>query len=406
MRRVALVAIVLTVVACSGDARAPAPATSVSGAPAPSASASTPPAASTTASTTAPARPGTPRLEQVAAFEAPVYLTAPAGDERLYVVEQAGLVKVVDAGVVRPEPFLDLSDSVTAGGERGLLSLAFSPRYADDGLVYVCYTDLDGDSRVVEYQRGAGDRIDPSTRRELLGVAQPFPNHNGGLLLFDSAGMLLVGLGDGGSGGDPDNRSQDLGDLLGKLLRIDPRPSGGEAYGIPADNPFVGRAGARPEIWAFGLRNPWRFAFDANDVLYLADVGQGSAEEINVTPYPHTRGANYGWSVFEGKELFKERRLLTPGAPLIEPALVYGHDAGRCTVIGGAVYAGTVAELRGHYLYGDFCSGEVFAAAVAGSGLGKPAKVFGTGSISSFGVDAAGEMYVLTLDGPVYRITV
>jgi glucose/arabinose dehydrogenase len=335
-----------------------------------------------------------------------VYLTAPAGDRRLYVVEQAGRVMVVEGGAVRPEPFLDIRDAVGAGGERGLLSLAFSPTYADDGLVYVDYTDVQGDSRIVEFKRGAGDRIDPGSRRELLKVDQPFPNHNGGLLVFDSAGMLLIGFGDGGSGGDPDNRSQDLGDLLGKILRIDPRPSGGKPYGIPADNPFVGRSGARPEIWAFGLRNPWRFAFDAQGVLYVADVGQGSAEEINATPYANTRGANYGWSVFEGDQPFKERALLTRGAPLIEPALVYGHDAGRCTVIGGAVYAGTVAQLRGRYLYADYCSGEVFSAAVEGAKLTDARKVFGTGSVSSFGVDSAGEMYVLTLDGPVYRITV
>ncbi|MEO6715290.1 MAG: PQQ-dependent sugar dehydrogenase [Mycobacteriales bacterium] len=352
-----------------------------------------------------PLTDGPPKLEPVGSFKSPMYLTAPIGDKRLFIVEQAGVVRVVDSGKVAREPFLDISKDVKSGGEQGLLSIAFSPDYANDGHVYVYYTDNDGHSRVVEFTRDTGgDRVDPESRRELLKVDQPYSNHNGGLLLFDSSKMLLIGLGDGGSGGDPEDRGQNMKAHLGKLLRIDPRPAGERPYGIPADNPFVGRDSARPEIWAYGVRNPWRFSFGPDGTFFLADVGQNVAEEIKVVTPEVARGANYGWAVFEGDQQFKDREL-TPGGALVEPSLVYGHDEGRCSVTGGGVYGGSVVALRGKYLYGDYCSGEVWAATVTGTKLSDPQLVFTVPSISSFGVDDASEMYVMSTEGAVQRIT-
>jgi hypothetical protein len=363
------------------------------------------PSTSPTAVATAAARDGEPRLEQVAELSDPVFLTSPPGDPDLYVVEQGGTVRVVSGGRVRPEPFLDIRKDVKSGGEQGLLSIAFSPRYAEDRLLYAYYTDDNGDSRVVEL-RAEGDQVDPASRRELLKIGQPYPNHNGGLLLFDQSGMLLIGLGDGGAGGDPDDRGQDLGDPLGKILRIDPQPDGDRPYAIPRDNPFVGKKGVRPEIWAYGLRNPWRFSLDRAGTLYLADVGQGDVEEINVVPKAAASGANFGWSVFEGGKRFKETEL-TPGGELVSPALTYGHDDGRCSVTGGHAYTGTVKALRGTYLYGDYCSGEIWAAPVSGVRLGEPRKLsISAANLTSFGVDSAGELYVLSAAGAVSRITV
>ena len=338
-------------------------------------------------------------------FDDPLFVTAPAGDARLYVVQRGGVVRLVEAGKTREQPFLDVSADVRAGGEQGLLSIAFSPSYAADGHVYVDYTDTDGHSRVVEYTRGAGDVVDPASKRELLKVEQPYPNHNGGLLLFDPSGMLLIGLGDGGSGGDPEDRGQNLGELLGKILRIDPRADGGKPYRIPADNPFVGKDGVRPEIWAYGLRNPWRFSFASDGTFLVADVGQNEFEEINAVTPAQARGANYGWAAFEGDKKLKDGEP-TPGGPLIAPALVYNHDNGRCSITGGGVYAGSAADLRGRYLYADFCSGEVWAAALSGATLAKPTKLFDVPSPASFGVDAAGEMYIVSIEGAVHRIDV
>lgn len=418
MRRLScVVALGLLAAGCSGDGGRAAPATtavaptsSAGSTVASSAPASSPrseaPAASVPApeSSAVPAKEGKPRLEPVGTFRSPIHLSAPRGDDRLYVVEQRGVVRLVDGGTVRAEPFLDISEDVKAGGEQGLLSIAFSPAYAEDGHVYVSYTDNEGDSRIVEFTRGAGDTVDKGTRRELLKIDQPYPNHNGGLVIFDPSGMLLIGLGDGGSGGDPQDRGQDLGEHLGKLLRIDPRPQGDKPYRIPADNPFVGREGARPEIWAYGVRNPWRFSFGPDGTFFLADVGQNALEEVNAVAPDAARGANYGWSVFEGDRRFKATEL-TEGGPLIEPSLTYDHDGGRCSVTGGGVYTGSVAQLRGHYLYADYCSGEVWAAAVNGTRLSDPQLVFTVPGAASFGIDSAGEMYVVSNAGSVQRIT-
>jgi glucose/arabinose dehydrogenase len=402
MRRaptVLLLAVLCAASACSSDDGGRTPAASEAPSAGPASSTASPGAAK-------PPAVKAPRLDKVVEAQAPVYLTAPAGDDRLFVVEQAGRVIIVDGGRALPEPFLDISADVRSGGEQGLLSMAFSPSYADDGLIYVNYTDLQGDTRVVEFERESAERVDPASRRELIKIDQPYANHNGGLVLFDPTGMLLIGMGDGGAGGDPDNRAQNLGDLLGKLLRIDPKSSGGGPYGIPKDNPFVDQQGARPEIWAFGLRNPWRFSFDAAGTLYMADVGQNAVEEVDVVGADRIVGANFGWSAFEGDRSFERGRLVSPdGRGPVRPALTYSHDGGRCSITGGGVYAGSVAALRGRYLYADYCSGEIWSAPVDGLGLGKPERLpLDGGSVSSFGVDSAGEMYVVTLAGGVYRI--
>jgi glucose/arabinose dehydrogenase len=393
---------------CSSGSPSSTPSASTTASSVPPSSGAPSASASRTPSLTPPTTlAGPPRLALVGSFSSPVYVTAPAGDARLFVVEQAGRIRVLRAGRAAAT-FLDITPLVGSGGERGLLSMAFAPDYATSGLFYVDYTDTNGDTRIAEYRvaRGNADRADPASRRELLKVGQPYPNHNGGLVLFDPSGKLLVGLGDGGSAGDPDNRSQNLGDLLGKVLRIDPRPSGGRAYGIPSDNPFAGRSGARGEVWAYGLRNPWRFSFDpGTGDLYLADVGQNAVEEVDVVPPNRQSGANYGWSKFEGDTRFKAGSL-TPGGPVVTAVHTYGHDAGRCSVTGGVVYRGSVAALRGRYLFADYCSGDIwsFAAGTAPRPAVSRLAIRG-GTPVSFGVDGHGEVYIASASGEVWRIT-
>lgn len=352
-----------------------------------------------------PGDPRAPALRSIGDFDQPVYVTAPPGDPRVFVVEQTGRIKVLGSSGA-PKVFLDLSGRVSASYEQGLLSLAFSPDYERDGLAYVNYTDSSGDTRVVEYHVSSDpDRLDESTAREVLFVEQPFANHNGGLLVFDASGMLIVGLGDGGSAGDPGNRAQDLSTLLGKLLRIDPRnPAGGRPYGIPSDNPFVGRDGARPEIWAYGLRNPWRFSFDSGGDLYIGDVGQSRFEEVDWVPPARQAGANYGWRAFEGPERYSGERV--GGSSLVAPVLAYRRTGGRCAVTGGYVYRGSLQRLRGTYLYADHCIGRVRGFRVVDGHSQGDAAIEGlsTELLSSFGVDAAGEMYVTSLSGPVFKI--
>jgi glucose/arabinose dehydrogenase len=354
------------------------------------------------ASPPAPVSPAGPvRLEEVGQFDEPVHVASPADDERLFVVEKGGLVRVLAGGKVLGEPFLDLSDEVSRGFEQGLLSIAFAPDFKSSGLFYVDYTDRKGDTRVVEF-RAEGDGADPASRRELLHVDQPYSNHNGGLLLFDSSGMLIVGLGDGGAGGDPQNRAQDLSELLGKLLRIDPKPAGDRPYGIPEDNPFVGRSGARPEIWAYGLRNPWRFSFEPRSgSLYLADVGQSQQEEVDVVAAEAQPGANFGWPAFEGTSRFKSQRGMDESR-LVRPVLTYPTGDG-CSVTGGHVVR--KGSLAGVYLYGDYCRGEVLGAEISGGTVTRRVTTgLDVSMLSSFGVDASGETYVVSQAGPVFRL--
>ena len=353
---------------------------------------------------------GDPRLERVGSFNRPIYVTSPPGEKRLFVVEQEGRVVEVVDGRARTPAFIDIVDRVGCCGERGLFSIAFAPNYAESGLAYLSYTNTQGDSRIDEYKVDPGNpgRLDPGTRREILAVEQPFGNHNGGLIAFDPTGMLMIGLGDGGGSGDPGNRAQNLNTLLGKLLRIDPgKPSGDRAYGIPSDNPFAGRPGARPEIWAYGLRNPWRWTFDPETKdLFVADVGQNSIEEVNYAAPADQPGANYGWRKYEGNEVFAEDERIDESR-LIQPVHTYPNASGNCSVTGGGVYRGRVAQLKGFYLYADYCGGVVHGFKMQG-GRAVDKQSFdelSAGNLSSFGFDSEGEMYITSLEGDVYRIT-
>ena len=338
------------------------------------------------------------RLAKIADADEPVALVAHPGDGVLYVGERAGRVRPVRDGSLA-EPALDISGRTKAEGERGLLGLAFSP---DGTWMYVHYTNRDGDTRVDAYPFGDG-RADPTRRRELLTQRQPYPNHNGGALITGPDGRLYLGLGDGGSQGDPDGNGQNRDTLLGKILRIEPTPAAAQPYRVPADNPFVGDANARPEVWVYGLRNPWRFSFDrATGDVWIGDVGSADREEIDWRRRDDASGTNFGWRVFEGTKPFGSGS--APDA--VPPVYEYSHADGGCSVVGGYVYRGTrMPTLQGKYLFGDFCTGRIQALvrtddrAVPVAGVALAVK-----GLVSFGEDADGELYALSLDGPVYRI--
>jgi glucose/arabinose dehydrogenase len=345
----------------------------------------------------------------------PVDLQFPPGDStRLFIVEKTGRIRILKSGGLLPGPFLDLSARVSGGGEQGLLGLAFHPQYAANGRFYVDYTDGSGDTHIAEFLVSSDPDAAAATEHPLLLVDQPFSNHNAGQLAFGPDGYLYVGLGDGGSGGDPGDRAQNPDSLLGKMLRIDvnaPDPSAGTAYSIPPDNPFVGRAGTRPEIWAMGLRNPWRYSFDRlTGALYLADVGQNLWEEVDVEP-PGAGGRNYGWNVMEGTHCYIAAPCDTTG--LTPPVAEYGHDEG-CSITGGYVYRGrAIPALDGVYFYGDYCSGIVRSFRFANGAATderdwtaslRTASGGPMAGLSSFGQDARGELYLLRLSGELYRI--
>ena len=350
---------------------------------------------------------GAVALEEIGKFESPVFLAQPEGDHALYVVEQAGRILRVTGDGRRV--FLDLTRDVKAGGEQGLLSMAFAPDYERSGKFYVDYTNRAGDTRVVEYRRSerSDTEADPRSARVILRVPQPYSNHNGGLVLFGPDDDLYIGLGDGGSAGDPERNGQNLNTPLGKILRIDPRPGGGAEYRVPADNPFADRGDARPEILAYGLRNPWRFSFDPETGdLWIGDVGQSEQEEIDVLRADDVlSGANFGWSAYEGTARFNEDQE-APDA--VEPVLTYGRDQG-CSVTGGYVVRDPgLPTLFGRYLYADFCAGQLrsFSAADAVPGPVDDDVSLGVQvpSISSFAEDARGHVYAISLEGPVYRL--
>ena len=345
------------------------------------------------------------RLVAVAPVDTPTALAVRGGDPTLYVAEQAGRVVAVRDGEVTGT-VLDVTRRISAGGEQGLLGLAFGP---DGTHLYVNFTDRDGDTRIEEYAFD-GERADPGSRRELLHIEQPQPNHNGGQLAFGPDEMLYIATGDGGGGGDEGDghaevgNGQSLDTLLGKILRIDPRASGGAAYRIPPDNPFAD-GGGRPEIWSYGLRNPWRFSFDADTGdLWIGDVGQDSYEEIDRAAAPDAgRGVNYGWNVFEGRHRFRDGE--APGAT--GPILEVPRDRGDCSIIGGYVYRGSaIPALAGIYLYTDYCNGRI-----RGIRLDADARVSARGNlgatgdqISSFGEGVDGELYVLSQSDGLLRI--
>ena len=341
-------------------------------------------------------------------FEAPLYVTAPPRDARLFVVEQSGRVRIIEDGRLLKKPFLDISARLKFGGERGLLSLAFHPDYAGNGFLFVNYSEKDSGATIVERYRVSADadRADPASARLILRVAQPYSNHNGGHILFGPDGMLYIAMGDGGAGGDPQGNGQNRASLLGALLRID--IDQGDPYAIPPDNPFVGEAGARPEIWAWGLRNPWRIAFDAMGggragLLYVADVGQDEWEEVTVAPAA-AGGLNHGWNVMEGNHCFLERNCDAAG--FVPPAYEYGHDEG-CSITGGLVYRGTaIPALAGHYVFSDYCAGFLRSLRYADGRVAETHawSVGDIGRVTSFGQDAAGEIYITNSDGNVLKL--
>ena len=338
-------------------------------------------------------------------LSAPVYVSAPPGDvNRLFVVEQPGRIRVIQNGQLLATSFLDIASKVSFGGEQGLFSVAFHPSYGTNGFFYVDYTDLNGDTRVERYTVTADSNVaDSASHKLILFVKQPYANHNGGLVVFGPHGKLYIGMGDGGSGGDPENRAQNRDSLLGKLLRID--VDAGDPYGVPPDNPFAA-GGGRGEIWAVGLRNPWRFGFDPPDgLLYIADVGQNLWEEVDVQPAGQA-GVNYGWPAMEATHCYKPPSgCSTPG---VLPAVEYSHSDG-CSIIGGLVYRGTASPaLGGQYFYSDYCSGWIRSFTYAGGAITSRTSwtvEVDLGNVLSFGEDAAGELYVLSGNGAVYRLS-
>jgi glucose/arabinose dehydrogenase len=327
------------------------------------------------------------RLDVVTSgLQSPVHIASPPGDARLFIVEQRGRIRIFKNGQLLDTPFLDISATVGCCGERGLLSVAFHPAFATSGFFFINYTDLNGDTRVERYHASpSSDVADATSASLLLGIEQPFSNHNGGHLLFGADGRLYIPTGDGGSGGDPQGHGQNRSSLLGKILRLDV-------------------SGGTPEIWAYGLRNPWRIAFDRTDnMLYVADVGQNAWEEINVVPAAQT-GINYGWNIMEGRHCYNATTCDQTGLTL--PVLEYSHAEG-CSVTGGLVYRGSaIPSLRGHYFYADYCGGWIRSFRYAGGAptLQKTWSFGNIGNVTSFGEDANGELYVVSASGTIYRL--
>ncbi|HEX7243993.1 MAG TPA: PQQ-dependent sugar dehydrogenase [Solirubrobacterales bacterium] len=353
-------------------------------------------------------------LKKIGDFESPTYVTGAPGYPRLlFVVEQPGRVEVLRNGRRLNRPFLDIRDRVGYGGERGLLSIAFPPDYRRSGHLYVYYTDDAGNIRVDEFQRRSATRVARGSRRTVIEIPHPVnANHNGGQLQFLD-NLLYLGTGDGGSAGDPPNNAQNRDSLLGKLLRIDPRLSGGHAYSVPWDNPFVGGPG-RDEIYSYGLRNPFRFSFDTTSDpghprIAIADVGQNRFEELDYTTVAAAGGANFGWDAFEGFAPYTEENGGTPDpGGTVKPIMAYSHsrDGGSCSIIGGYVVDDPrLPSLRGRYLYTDLCSGQL-RSLVPHLRHGAHDRRLGlrVDSPSSFGEDDRGRVYVVSLEGPVYRL--
>jgi glucose/arabinose dehydrogenase len=337
-------------------------------------------------------------------FEQPVFVCSAPADTRLFVVEQPGRIRWIENGRPSREPFLDLTDRVRAGGERGLLGLAFHPAYERNGFLYVNYTDREGDTQVVRFTVRPDRRTaDPATAKRILTVEQPFSNHNGGMIAFGPDRMLWVGMGDGGSGGDPLGHGQNPRTLLGKMLRLD--VDGGDPYAIPRDNPFAGRPGqGAPEVWATGLRNPWRFSFDFTaNRLVIGDVGQNRWEEMDVVDASRA-GLNYGWNLREGAHGHGLPRPRPAG--LVEPAVEYGRDDG-CSVTGGHAYRGrALPALAGAIFFSDYCRGWLRSFRWDGARASERREwsVGTMGSVTSFGEGHDGELHVVTHEGRIWRL--
>jgi glucose/arabinose dehydrogenase len=411
-----LMALALTLQACSSASPAvqpPAPTAQVIAEPQPATATpepTLPPTAAPTAEPNLEATPASrvaPALQKIVdGLRRPIYLThAGDGSGRVYIVEQPGRVRILQDGQLLATPFLDITDRVgSRANEQGLLSIAFSPDFPQSRRFFVNYTAKDGNTVVSGFlARADGLTADAASEWQVIRVEQPYANHNGGQIMFGPDGMLYIGMGDGGSAGDPQNFAQNMRSLLGKMLRIDVSGSSADQpYRVPADNPSLG-AEARPEIWASGLRNPWRFSFDRlTGDLFIADVGQNKVEEVNFQP-AHQGGQNYGWKFREGFERFAG----DPGQiALTDPIHQYAHREGGCSVTGGYVYRGTaLPALVGSYIYGDYCSGLVWTLRRNSQGDWQNETLFSTGaSISSFGEDEAGELYVLDHGGAIYKL--
>jgi len=338
------------------------------------------------------------------------------GSNRLFITEQHGTVRVIKNGKLLLAPFLDISPQVECCGEQGLLSIAFHPDFAVNGYFFVDYINRDGNTVIARYHSAPdSDKADPDSQKTILTIMQPAPIHNGGQLQFGPDGYLYIGTGDGGSfsqdgdgsGFDLRNRGQRLNTLLGKILRID--VDHGEPYAIPATNPYAHTTDARPEIWALGFKNPWRFAFDrANGDLYISDVGRDRWEEIDVQPHDSPGGENYGWHLMEGPACFYLSHDCNPDGALVLPAIQYSHRQG-CAVIGGYVYRGKrIPTLTGDYLYADFCKGKIWGATKDENGVWSSRLLLDSNyMITSFGEDDEGELYITHRDkknGAVYRL--
>jgi len=316
------------------------------------------------------------------------------GSGRLFVIEKNGRIRIIQNGQLSPNPFLDITDRIKdSGNEQGLLGLAFHPSFSQNGYFYVNYTGQGGDTFISRFQ-ASGDKADPNTELNLLHIKQPFPNHNGGSLAFGPDGYLYAGLGDGGSANDPLGNGQNTKTLLGKILRLD--VNHGDSYTIPADNPFGS------EVWAYGLRNPWRISFDKlTGDLYIGDVGQDTWEEIDFLPAGSPGGNNFGWNYFEGSHPFASKPSVTDH--FTYPIAQYNHDKG-CSIIGGYVYRGSMTEWNGTYLYGDYCTGKVWGVIRSGEKWQNKLLFQTNFPITSFGQDANGEIYLLTDDGEIYQL--
>lgn len=340
-------------------------------------------------------------------FTKPLYLThAGDGSGRLFVVEQAGRILLLKEGTVQPTPFLDIVSIVgSEANEQGLLSVAFHPDYSSNGLFFINYTNTQGDTVIARYRVSDNpDMADVNSGQILLTIDQPYGNHNGGQLKFGPDGYLYIGMGDGGAANDPQNNAQTLSSLLGKILRLD--VDSGEPYGVPETNPFVGNAEARPEIWSYGWRNPWRFSFDqATGDMYIADVGQNQYEEVHVEMAGEAGGQNYGWRIMEGFHCFNPSDCDPEALGLELPVAEYDHSQG-CSITGGYVYRGQqYPDLEGVYLYGDYCSGLLWGLRLEPDGSWAQAQLLQSGqTISSFGQDEAGELYLIDHSGSVLRI--
>ena len=351
------------------------------------------------------------RLLRLGVFDQPTFLTAPRGDKRRFVVERDGQIVIVRRGRELGTPFLDIADRVAPPeGESGMLSMAFAPDYAESGRFYVYYTDNSGFLQIDQFRRSEGDpnRADPGSRRSVMRVPHYRSNHKGGQLQFGPDGYLYAGFGDGGGGGDPDENAQNVGRILGKLIRIDPRPQGG--YDIPSDNPLRGRSGARPEIYAYGLRNPYRFSFDrSTGSLSIGDVGQNEVEEISFVGgrsggRQPRGGYNFGWDAFEGRNSYEGGSALGH----LPPVITHSHSrSGFCSITGGYVirdHSLRGTRWFGRYVYGDYCDGTLRVASLRRPRSASKPRGLRVPSLVSFGEDGRGRVYAVSLNGPVYRI--